>query len=225
MAFDQTTRNKLQNFVSQARNLLSKEFTRQLQNDYGIDPETGSISELDSLTHLDDAKFETARLLRDTYAHYLQSNTNSSPKDVLDRIVREQAFTVLNRICAIRMAEARNIIIESIAGGYNSKGFQLYSRLAGTALGEKGDVYRSYIYSIYDEFAVDLAVLFDRFSPTGRLFPKESVLLDLLSLVNDAEISGLWSEDETIGWIYQYFNSIEERKKMRAESQAPRNSR
>ena len=225
MAFDQTTRNKLQNFVSQARNLLSKEFTRQLQNDYGIDPETGSISELDSLTHLDDAKFETARLLRDTYAHYLQSNANSSPKDILDRIVREQAFTVLNRICAIRMAEARNIIIESIAGGYNSKGFQLYSRLAGTALGEKGDAYRSYIYSIYDEFAVDLAVLFDRFSPTSRLFPKESVLLDLLSFVNDAEISGLWSEDETIGWIYQYFNSIEERKKMRAESQAPRNSR
>ncbi|MFN7608557.1 MAG: Eco57I restriction-modification methylase domain-containing protein, partial [Ralstonia sp.] len=33
------------------------------------------------------------------------------------------------------------------------------------------------------------------------------------------------SEDETIGWIYQYFNSKEERKAMREASQAPRNSR
>jgi hypothetical protein len=97
--------------------------------------------------------------------------------------------------------------------------------VAATALGDKGDAYRSYIYSIFDELAVDLAVLFDRFSPMGRLFPKESVLMELLSLINEPEMVPLWAEDETIGWIYQYFNSIEERKKMRAESQAPRNSR
>ena len=35
----------------------------------------------------------------------------------------------------------------------------------------------------------------------------------------------MWGEDETIGWVYQFFNSGEERKKMRDESQAPRNSR
>src|SRR5262249_23888052 len=39
------------------------------------------------------------------------------------------------------------------------------------------------------------------------------------------EVAPLWAEDETIGWIYQYFNSKEERKKMRDESAAPRNSR
>ena len=36
---------------------------------------------------------------------------------------------------------------------------------------------------------------------------------------------GVWGDDETIGWVYQYFNSADERKKMRDESQAPRNSR
>ena len=35
----------------------------------------------------------------------------------------------------------------------------------------------------------------------------------------------VWDEDETIGWTYQYFNSDEERRQMRAESSAPRNSR
>ncbi len=50
-------------------------------------------------------------------------------------------------------------------------------------------------------------------------------MLALLDQINHFEIEHLWAEDETIGWIYQYFNSQEERKKMRAESQAPRNSR
>jgi len=139
--------------------------------------------------------------------------------------VREQAFTVLNRLVAPRMLEARGLLIESVSKGYQSRGFQLYQCLAGSALGETGDAYRCYLFSLFDEFALDLAVLFDRFSPQGRLFPRESALLALLDLINYAEIEPLWTEDETIGWIYQYFNSREERRKMRDESPAPRNSR
>ena len=50
-------------------------------------------------------------------------------------------------------------------------------------------------------------------------------LLELLELINDQEIAPLWAEDETIGWIYQYFNSKEERKQMRDESATPRKLR
>ena len=55
----------------------------------------------------------------------------------------------------------------------------------------------------------------------GRLFPRETALLELLKLINDPELADLWAEDETIGWIYQYFNSQEERRQMRSESSAP----
>lgn len=225
MAFDQATRNKLQNFVSNARTLLTADFTRQMQNDYGMDPDTGEFSNLDSLPHLNDTQIQTARLLRDTMKHYQTGSSSNDSKEILGRIVREQAFTVLNRLCAMRLAEARGILIESIGKSYNSKGFQLYTRVAGTSLGETGDTYRNYLFSLFDEFAHDLAVLFDRYSPMGRLFPRESALLKLLDKINDVELEALWAEDETIGWIYQYFNSVEERKQMRAESQAPRNSR
>jgi hypothetical protein len=225
MAFDQSTRNRLQKFVSDARGLLSEEFTRQLQNDYGLDPHSGTVTPVESLGHLDDTRRETARILRDTLAHYLASSPSGGAREALDRIVREQAFTVLNRLAALRMAESRGILIESVGNGYQSKGFQLYERLAGPGLGETGDTYRCYLFSIFDEFALDLKVLFDRFSPQGRLFPRETALLDLLKLLNDPELAHLWAEDESIGWVYQYFNSKEERKKMRDESAAPRNSR
>ena len=224
MAFDQTTRNRLQRFVNDARRVLEEEFTRQLQNDYGMDPNAGSVAELASLRHINDAQRETARILRDTLAHHTASGDMNAMQG-LDRIVREQAFTVLNRLAALRMAEARGLLIESVGNGFQAKGFQLYARLAGTGLGETGDAYRVYLFSVFDELAQDLPGLFDRYSPQGRLFPREAALLQVLNLINDADIAPLWSEDETIGWIYQYFNSKEERKAMRDASQAPRNSR
>ncbi|MEK8089209.1 BREX-1 system adenine-specific DNA-methyltransferase PglX [Thermithiobacillus plumbiphilus] len=224
MAFDQTTRKRLSDFVNEARRTLEEEFTRQLQNDYGLDPVLGAVTAIDSLRHLNDAQRETARILRDTLAHYCAAE-HVETQAGLDRIVREQAFTVLNRLAALRMAEARGLLIESVGNGYQAKGFQLYARLAGTGLGETGDAYRVYLFSVFDELAQDLPSLFDRYSPQGRLFPREAALLGVLALINDPEIEPLWAEDETIGWIYQYFNSKEERKAMRDASQAPRNSR
>ena len=224
MAFDQTTRNRLQRFVNTARLALEEEFTRQLQNDYGIDPKSGSITELANLRHINDTQRESARILRDTLAHYCSSG-DMDTRQGLDRIVREQAFTVLNRLAALRMAEARGLLVESVANGFQAKGFQLYARLAGTGLGETGDTYQTYLFSVFDELSQDLPELFDRYSPQGRLFPREAALLQVLNLINDDDIAPLWSEDETIGWIYQYFNSKEERKAMRDASHAPRNSR
>ncbi|WP_405045746.1 Eco57I restriction-modification methylase domain-containing protein [Pseudomonas aeruginosa] len=224
MAFDQATRNRLQRFVNDARRVLEEEFTRQLQNDFGLDPNSGTVAELASLRHINDAQRETARILRDTLAHYTASGDMNAMQG-LDRIVREQAFTVLNRLAALRMAEARGLLVESVGNGFQAKGFQLYARLAGTGLGETGDAYRVYLFSVFDELAQDLPGLFDRYSPQGRLFPREAALLHVLQLINDADIAPLWGEDETIGWIYQYFNSKEERKAMRDASQAPRNSR
>jgi hypothetical protein len=232
MAFDQATRNRLQKFVSDARKSLSAEFTRQLQNTYGLDPATGDIAALNELPSLSPSEQQTAKLLRDTLDHYLAASHKTDPHGdkslviaALDRIVREQAFTVLNRLAALRMAEARQFVMESISKGYQSKGFQLYQRIAGSALGETGQTYQCYLFSVFDELSLDLAVLFDRYSSQGRLFPRETVLLELLDQINHAELEILWAEDETVGWIYQYFNSKEERKKMRDESQAPRNSR
>ena len=41
------------------------------------------------------------------------------------------------------MMEARGILIESVAKGYQSRGFQLYQRVSNGALGETGEAYRS----------------------------------------------------------------------------------
>lgn len=227
MAFDQSTRGRLQKLVNSCRGLLSDEFSIQLQQTYGLDPKTGEVTPMARLTHLDDRQHHTAEVLRQTLAHYLGADADDTDHRiaVLDRMVREQAFTVLNRLAALLMMEARGQLIESVSKGYQSRGYQLYSKIAGTALGETGQAYQVYLFSVFDELAQELPALFDRYAANGLLFPRETALRALLDELNHFEIEPLWAADETIGWIYQYFNSKEERKAMRDASQAPRNSR
>jgi hypothetical protein len=137
MAFDNATRARLQRFVAEARSLLMDEFAKQFQQDYGLDPDAGGVAELDSLAHLDDRRLETARILREILDHYLTSDLGQGAqarKAALERMVREQAFTTLNRLAALRMMESRGLVLECVGKAYQSKAFQLYQRVAGTAL-------------------------------------------------------------------------------------------
>lgn len=227
MAFDNPTRNRLQRLVSECRDLLTREFDAKLQELYGIYAGEGRVLDLEKLPHLDDEKLRVATLLRERIEH-LASGGGGTPTaigEAVKRVLREQAFTVLNRFAALRMAEERGIIVESVGGGLNSKGFKTFSEVAYSGLGTAYERYRVFLGCMFDEMAVDLGVLFDRQSPYGLLFPRENVLLELFERFNAPEVKPLWKEDETIGWIYQYFNDPAERKKMRDESAAPRNSR
>ena len=242
MAFDQSTRNLLANLVSECRRLLSAEFTAKLQELYGIQP-TGEVADVASLTQLTDEQREVARLLRERIAHIQAGLTaggakpEAAARDAVQRVIREQAFTVLNRLAALRLSEERGLVLECVRQGVNSEGFQLFRQSAGSALGDSHETYVAYLHCLFDDLAQDLGVLFDRFSPMALLFPRRDTLTRVL-----AELSGtgptaareklgaeifaqIWQADETIGWIYQYWNDPAERKKMREESSAPRNSR
>jgi hypothetical protein len=236
MALTQGARNKIKSFVQAAKKLLMNEFENQLQQYYGIRPDGTSLL-VEELTSRDASVIETARLLRQRL-HYLEESIAGKNKaqEAVTQLKREQAFTILNRFAAVRMSEERNIIRESIHKGYNSEGFQVYDQLTGGAkTAEQFIRYTWYISHVFDELAIDLPAVFDRFSPYALLFPSERVLLELLDIINNEELNiyreagyqpiNLWIEDETIGWIYQYYNSREEIKVMRDASDAPRNSR
>ena len=226
MAFDSQTRNRLARFVADARELIADEFTQKFQSLYGLSS-SGEITAVADLKHLDEAQCATTERLRARLRH-LEPEAGDSDRvkpDTIEHLAREQAFTVLNRLAAIRMAEKRGIIVESVGRGYESKGFKVFLQVAGNALGDAYHKYRRYLLCLFDELAVDLGALFDRRSSTGLLFLREPALLQFLDLLNAPDLEPLWAEDETIGWIYQYYNDPAERKKMREQSSAPRNSR
>ncbi len=227
MALSDDTKNDLKGMVSTIRERLTSEFTEQLQELYGIQPE-GEIADVEGLGLVDEEQRTVAEQLRESIEHYASGPDASKKerKEAIQRTIREQAFTVLNRFAALRLAEERDLVSESVGSGFDSAGFRVYERVAGSSLGETTyDRYRVYLECLFDELALDLGVLFDRYAPEGLLFPREEALEDVLDALNREDVEDAWTEDETIGWIYQYFHPKSERKGMRDESQTPRNSR
>ena len=228
----------LERFVSTAKNLLMENVTQMLQQHYGIWADGHSIP-VEQLPNQDTDNIHTARMLRERLKHLLSAlpeEKAEKEKLAVDQLISEQAFTQLNRFCALRMCEERDLILESIRGGYDSVGFQSYDAIASQVAAPKYERYKWYLHSIFDELCVELPAVFDRFSPYGLVFPDESTLLKLLQLINDNQLSewfdeqdgttvNFWTEDETLGWMFQDYNSLEERRQMREESNKPRNSR
>ncbi|SHF73087.1 hypothetical protein SAMN02745206_02565 [Desulfacinum infernum DSM 9756] len=227
MSFDKETRNLLAKTVAACRRQLTEDVTDQLRGTFGLHPD-GTILPLEKLTHLTEEQAAAARRLRELLDHYAAGaagTPSARRKAAYERLVLEISFTALNRLAALRLCEERGLVVECVRKGTASDGFRLFERVSGGALGTRYETYRVFLECLFDELALDLGVLFDRFTPQSAVFPGERCLEEVLDELNKPDLAHLWTEDETIGWIYQYFNPPEERKAMREASQAPRNSR
>lgn len=234
----QNAKKVLERFVSSAKNLLMQNVTELLQQYYGIWADGHTIP-VEQLANQDTDIVHTARMLRERMKHLLAAlpETEANKERLaVGQLIAEQAFTQLNRFCALRMCEERDLILESVRAGYESVGFQSYNAIAQQTAMPKYNRYKWYLHSIFDELSIELPAVFDRFSPYGLVFPDENTLLKLLDLINDTQLSewydeqngmtvNFWMEDETLGWMFQDYNFLEERRKMREESNKPRNSR
>ena len=215
-------RSKLQKATQDARRLLEDEFSRQLLETYDINVAAGRWNE-EPGAHLQAEQ----RLLREKLLAWIEHRSAqiNDEKEALLLALREMAFTALNRFVALKLMEARELVRPCVSGGLESEGFQEFTAVAQGLLVDQESSYRLYLETIFEDVSRELRALFDPRDPASLLWPKRTALLDLLDILNRSELAELWREDETLGWIYQYFNGDAERKKMREESSAPRNSR
>ena len=226
MSFDKDTRNLLAKTVAACRRRLVEDVTDQLRGVFGLHPD-GVMLPLEKLTHLSPDQHAAARRLRDLLDHYTAGaagRDSDRRKVAYERMVLEISFTALNRLAALRLCEERGLVVECVRKGTTSDGFQMFERISGGALGGRYDTYRVFLECLFDELALDLGVLFDRMTPQSAVFPSERCMEDVLAELNKPELTHLWTEDETIGWVYQYFNPKELKDAIKKKSKVPRNS-
>jgi hypothetical protein len=228
---DQSTRNTLRNVVTQCRRLLEESVAQVLQGQFGIYA-TGKKDEVQiepeaRMSHLSEEDQAYRQDLLDHYEHIKALGYKA--KDALAQLIREVAFTHLNRFCAYRMMESRSLIRESVSKGLKSQGFLFYladheedERRFNT--GQQDIAYRHFLNWLGGTLSEEIGVLFAPTDPANRLYPPQRVIDLVLGLINDPDLAGIWSEDEAIGWVYQYFTPKELRDQARKESQVPRNS-
>jgi len=228
---DQTIRNKLRGVVTQCRKLLEDSTAQTLQGRFGIyaSRKKGEVQIEDEarMAHLTEEDRTCRQDLLDHLEHIRA--IGYKPSEALEQLVREISFTHLNRLCANKMMESRGLIREAVSRGLKSQGFFFY--LADHPEDQKlhngggqETAYRNFLDWLGGTLSQEIGVLFNPNDPANRIYPPQRVLDEVLALINDGELKDIWSQDETIGWVYQYFTPKEMRDKARKESQAPRNS-
>src|SRR5581483_1805935 len=221
---DRETRNRLQRATRDVRALLEREIGEQLEGTFDIRPD-GRIG-TEPGAHLSTAERLTRAKLVAAVDHHLGGERDRARAVAV--YLREAAFTTLNRFAALKMLEARGLVQECVSRGEQSSRFQEFGLLAPGLglLPDRG--YRLYLESLFDEIGREVRVLFDRRDPASLLWPRRPALVALLEILNASKLAGVWGEDETIGWVYQYFNDDEDRRRARYDEhgkpKAPGNS-
>jgi hypothetical protein len=219
---DKETRNAIERATQRSRALLEEDFATQLEGTFDV-IRNGSIA-AKAGPHLSPRQVFQRDKIVAAVDHKRAAGMNAA--DAVADYLRDAAFTTLNRFVALKMLEARELVQECVTKGEQSGGYREFCGMApAVALLPDSAGYRLYIESLFDELSTEVKVLFDRRDPASVLWPKRATFDALLGLLNATELSGVWAEDETIGWVYQFFNGGEERRAMREASQAPRNSR
>src|SRR5256885_14131777 len=137
---DKQLRNTLRNVVTQCRRLLEDVVTEVLQGQFGVHT-TGKVEDAAEMGHLS----EEDRQYREQILVHLEhiekgsvvSGQSSVAKGTTDngrrttdwavaQLMREVAFTHLNRLCAYKMMETRSLIREAVSHGLKSQGFLFY---------------------------------------------------------------------------------------------------
>lgn len=216
------TRNAIERATQRVRKLLEEDFAAQLEGDFDVHKDGALAAKAGG--HLSARQaFQRERIVAGI--DHKRAAGMSAADSVADYL-RDAAFTTLNRFVALKMLEARELVHECITRGEQSAGYREFAGMApGLPLLPDSAGYRLYIESLFDELSTEVKVLFDRRDPSSVLWPKRATFEQLLEVLNAGDLAKVWGEDETIGWVYQFFNGQEERRKMREDNPTPRNSR
>lgn len=216
VALDAAHRSTLERLVVRARILLEGDLADQAEGRFGIHLD-GTIEDEAALP--DDTTDKLTRRDLEQIVDHLRS-LGEDPAGAVARMLREASFTHLNRLVAIRIAEAIGLLPESLANGPQSQGFKDVGEIMPMLAGD----YRAYVRLCGDELAADAPALFDPRNPLLALEPSTATFESLVALMAGSDAAEIWSAPDTLGWAYQFFNTGDERREMR-ESSAPRNSR
>ncbi len=222
--------SQIQSFTLAARGALEAEAAQQLEGIYGWLPDGAFANPkgYPAIAHIDEARETRSRL--EQFAED-EKVAGLDAKSARRKLIRETAFTWLNRLAAFRLMEERKLLKQTIVRLAQSNGFifwltdektpqgqQAYAlhqqgALPLNAMGEgPSDIaYRRFLLWQCGELARDVSVLFDPGTVASRLCPRPPLLKQLVTDMNAAELADAWKtgNEETIGWIYQAFNAEE----------------
>ena len=218
-------RSAIHDMTLRARELLIAETRDLLQSIYGLDSK-GKFEDVKRLPAVQ--SMPVVRATRTRLEKYLDDEEQAGlPRpEAVGKLVKEAAFTHLNRLVAFKMMEARKLIRGTLDRYQESNAFKFYlaehedslrlyeqGSLPQNEVGEgpRDRAYRHFLLWQCAQLSKEIKVLFDPENLASQLFLRPRALKSLVEMLNDQALADAWREEETVGWIYQYFNENEKK--------------
>ncbi len=173
---------------------------------------------------LDEAALAKRKRLDDWIAEQLRAQSNGGAKtkksrtedDFRKEAVKQAAYTLLNRLVLLRLMEAPGPGGEPlrapavVTGGWESRAYRDFRELAPALVrGDETEGYAFLLRLIFEDLATELPGLY---GPAGvaELIPiPASTLRHAVDELDKPELLSCWTDDMTLGWVYQYWNDPE----------------
>ena len=115
----------IHDFSLEARDILEKEVSEQLEGIYGLLPDgrwepAKKYPAIEKLPEAGETRNRLEQFLEDERVGGL------NPKEARGKIIKEAAFTWLNRLVAFKMMESRELLRPTVAKGPQSNGFLMW---------------------------------------------------------------------------------------------------
>ena len=193
---DDVLRAHLHDLTLDARRSLVTEARELLQGVYGLSS-AGTLPDASTLP--DVQTLEEARETHAMLARHLENERSAglSRAEAVEKLVREVAFTHLNRLVAFKMMESRKLLRGTLDKYHESNAFKFYlaehpedlarydaGTLPQDAFGEgpRDTAYRHFLLAQCAEMAKQIRVLFDPDNLASRLFPRARALGELIEI-------------------------------------------
>ena len=137
--------------------------------------------------------------------------------DFLREAEQQAAYTLLNRLVILRLMEEPTGPSDQplrkpalIKGGWNSRAYQDFRDLArGVVRDDPTEGFGFLLQLVCEELAEDLPGLFGSAGIADLIPIPAATLRHAVEELNKEELETCWSDDMTLGWVYQYWNDPE----------------
>ena len=129
---------------------------------------------------------------------------------------KQAAYTLLNRLVILRLMEApgpggipmRGPAV--VTGGWESRGYKDFRELGpALAQGDTSEGFAFLLKLVFDDLAMDLPGIFGPGGIADLVPIPASTLRHVVDELDNPELAGCWTDDMTLGWVYQYWNDPE----------------
>ena len=167
-----------------------------------------------------DAKLgEAARIKRERLESWIAEQTRALPEKeqagaverFRNEVEKEAASTLLNRIVFLRLLEATGLRAEKVVtGGWESRGYKEFREFSPELVrDDEAEGYPRLLRLIFDDLAIDLPGLYGNVGLTALIPLPAATLRAVVEMLDSPALESCWTDDMTLGWIYQYWNDPE----------------